>query len=207
MDNEVVFYVLGGAVVVVALGVSFLGLRLDRFPGSKGLLVGATLAITVLVGATMVFAWRSAEDEQAHREAELAHEVAAEEEAGETTAADETAGSDAPEEAAEGGDTTATTQETTTVSADGAQLVTSEGCSGCHTLADAGSSATTGPVLDSSLKGKSEEYIRTAIIDPNATIAQGFPPNIMPEGYEDQMSPEELDALVSYLFEATGGQG
>ena len=29
----------------------------------------------------------------------------------------------------------------------------------------------------------------------------------MPQTYADQLSPEELEALVSYLSEATGGKG
>jgi mono/diheme cytochrome c family protein len=203
MDNEVVFYVLGGVLVVVALVVSFGGLRFDRFPGSRGLLVGATLAIAVLVAATMTFAWRNAEDEQEHRDAELAESVAEEEEAGQTTEADETAGSDAPEEAAEGGDTA---PEETTAAVDGAEVFASAGCTGCHTLADAGSTATTGPDLDVALKGEDEEFIRTSIIDPNDDIEKGYPPNVMPQTYEDQLSPEELDALVSYLASVTSGE-
>ena len=202
MENETVFYILGGALVVVALGVSFAGLRFDKFPGTKGLLIGGTLAITVLVGATMVFAWRGSEDEQEHREAELAEAVAEEEEAGETTEADETAGSDAPEEAAEGGDTA---PEETTASVDGAQVFAEAGCTGCHTLADAGSTATTGPDLDGALKGEDEAFIEESIVDPNADIAKGYPPNIMPESYGDQLSPEELQALVGYLAEVTSG--
>jgi cytochrome c oxidase subunit 2 len=207
MDNATVFYILGGALVVIAVAVSFAGLRFDRFPGSRGLLVGATVGIAVLVVATMTFAWRHAEDEQSERDAELAESVAANEEAGNTTEADEEAGSQAPAEAAEGGDTTASTTSTTASSADGAEVFTSAGCSGCHTLADAGSTATTGPDLDGALKDEDEDFIRTSIIDPNDFIADGFQPNIMPEGYEDQLSPEELDALVSYLASVTSGKG
>jgi mono/diheme cytochrome c family protein len=199
MDNETVFYVLGGCLVAIALVVSFAGLRFDKFPGSKGALVGATLAITALVGATMTFAWRNAEDEQAHHEAELAEDVAANEEAGDTTEADEEAGSDVSEEAEAGGDTTAT-------SVDGAQVFASTGCTGCHTLADAGSTGTTGPDLDGALQNKDEAFIRESIIDPSAVVATGYPPNVMPEGYGDQLSPEELDALVSYLAEVTSGK-
>ena len=202
--NETLFYVLGGLLVAIALGVSFAGLRFENFPGSKGLLIGSTLAVTALVGATMAFAWLNAEDEQEHREEELAHAVAEEEEAGETTEAQETAGSDAPEEAAEGGDTTAAE---TTASVDGAQVFTSAGCTGCHRLADAGSTATTGPDLDGALKGQDEAFIRTSIIDPNAEIAEGYPPDVMPQTYEDQLSPEELDALVSYLAQGSSGKG
>ncbi len=213
MDNDTLFYVLGGVLVVVALVVSFAGLRFDKFPGSKGLLVGATLAIAVLVGATMTFAWRNAEDEQAHREAELAHDVAENEETGDTTEADEEAGSDVSEEAAAGGDTTATTTaETTTTTAaeastaEGAQVFTSAGCTGCHTLADAGSTGTTGPDLDAALKTEDEAFIRESIVDPSANVAEGYPPNVMPETYEQQLTPEELDALVSYLAEVTSGK-
>ena len=202
MDNQTVFYVLGGALVVIALVVSFVGLRVQKFPGSKALLVGGTLGIAVLVGATMTFAWRSAEDEQAEHEAELAEETAAHEEAGDTTEADEEAGSDVTQEAEAGGDTTASS---TTASVDGAQVFTDAGCTGCHTLADAGSSATTGPDLDASLKGADETFIRTSIIDPNDQVAEGYPPDVMPQTYEDQLTPEELDALVSYLAEVTSG--
>jgi len=202
--DETLFYVLGGALVVIALVVSFGGLRFENFPGSRGLLVGATLAVTALVLATMTFAWRNAEDEQEHREAELAEAVAESEEAGDTVEADEEAGSDAPEEAEAGGDTTA---ETTTASVDGAQVFASAGCTGCHTLADAGSTATTGPDLDGALKGEDEAFIRESIVDPSANVAEGYPPNVMPETYADQLSPDELDALVGYLSQATGGKG
>ncbi len=199
MDNDTVFYVLGGCLVAIALIVSFAGLRFDKFPGSKGVLLGATLAIAALVGATMTFAWRNAEEEQEHHQAELAEDVAANEEAGDTTEADEEAGSDVSEEAEAGGDTTAT-------SVDGAQVFASTGCNGCHTLADAGSTGTTGPDLDGALKGEDEAFIRESIIDPNANIAKGYPPEVMPQTYGDELSPEELDALVSYLSEVTSGK-
>jgi mono/diheme cytochrome c family protein len=203
MSDETLFYVLGGCLIAVALIVSFVGLRFDKFPGSKALLAGATVAIAALVVATMTFAWKNAEDEQEHREAELAESVAENEEAGDTVEADEEAGSDAPEEVAEGGDTTS---EETTAAVDGAQVFASAGCTGCHTLADAGSTATTGPDLDGALKGKDEAFIHESIIDPNASIAEGYPPNIMPQDYEDRLSPEDLDALVSYLAQVTSGK-
>ena len=203
--NDTVFYVLGGCLVAVALIVSFAGLRFENFPGSKGLLVGATLAIAALVAATMTFAWRNAEDEQADRDAELAESVAANEEAGNTTEANEEAGSQAPEEAAAGGDTTASTTTATTAAVDGAEVFSSAGCTGCHTLADAGSTATTGPDLDAALKGKDEAFIHESIIDPNKFVEKGYPPNVMPQTYADQLSPEELDAVVSYLAQVTSG--
>src|SRR5436190_4904982 len=202
--NDTVFFVLGGCLVLVALGVSFSGLRFEKFPGSKGLLIGATLAIALLVAATMTFAWRNAEDEQSKRDAELADSVASNEESGNTNEADEEAGSQAPAEAAQGGDTTPAA---TTAAVDGAEVFASAGCTGCHTLADAGSTATTGPDLDGALKGKDEEFIRTSIIDPNDFAERNYRPNVMPQGYEQQLTPDELDALVSYLAQVTSGKG
>ena len=76
-------------------------------------------------------------------------------------------------------------------------------CSSCHTLADAGSDAQTGPNLDKVLASRDDAYIRRAIADPEAEIAQGFGKGIMPANYDDVLSPAELDALVSYLGKVT----
>jgi cytochrome c oxidase subunit 2 len=81
----------------------------------------------------------------------------------------------------------------------------STACGACHTLADAGTSASTGPDLDDGLKGRDAEFIRRSIVEPDAQLAQGFNGGIMPKDYGQTLSPEELDALVSYLQEATGG--
>jgi mono/diheme cytochrome c family protein len=198
--NDTIFFVLGLSLVAVALTVSFLGLRYDKFPNSRGVLVGATIAIAGLVVATMIFAWRNASDEQDVHQAELAAEVAANEQAGNTTEADEQAGSGASQSTTTGSSTT------TTPAVDGAQVFASAGCTGCHTLADAGSTATTGPDLDAALKGKPESFIRESIADPNAFIEKGYPPDIMPQTYSTQLSPEELDALVTYLSQVTSGK-
>jgi cytochrome c oxidase subunit 2 len=70
----------------------------------------------------------------------------------------------------------------------------STACGQCHTLSDAGTSATTGPDLDDVLPGMTPEQIREA-------IATG--PGLMPDNYEQVLSPEELDALVKYLDEVS----
>jgi plastocyanin len=75
MSDETLFYVLGIALVCAALIVSGLGIRNERFPGSRGLLAGVAIAVAALVGATTVFAVRNAVDEEQHREAELASET------------------------------------------------------------------------------------------------------------------------------------
>jgi cytochrome c oxidase subunit 2 len=73
------------------------------------------------------------------------------------------------------------------------------GCAGCHTLADAGSTAALGPDLDKVLKGKDDAFIRTSIVDPDAEVASGFQAGIMPQSFEQSLSPEQLDGLVAYL--------
>jgi cytochrome c oxidase subunit II len=81
----------------------------------------------------------------------------------------------------------------------------STACGACHTLADAGTSGSTGPNLDEGLKGRDAAFIRQSIVEPDAQVTQGFNKGIMPSDYEQKLSPEELDALVSYLQKATGG--
>ena len=78
---------------------------------------------------------------------------------------------------------------------------TSTACAGCHKLADAGSAGGVGPDLDESLAGKDAAYIREGIVAPDKTIPEGFQPGIMPKNYGEVLSPEELDALVTYLDE------
>jgi len=93
--------------------------------------------------------------------------------------------------------------------ADGKKLFTdgngtATACGACHTLADAATSATTGPDLDKVLAGKDEALVRKAITEPDAEIASGFQAGIMPKNYGDTLSAQELDALVKYLGEVAG---
>ena len=50
--------------------------------------------------------------------------------------------------------------------------------------------------------GAKAKFIRTSIVDPDADVAEGFRPNIMPGNFGTELSKEELDALVKYLLEA-----
>jgi mono/diheme cytochrome c family protein len=195
--NQDLFYVFGLALVVAAVLIAVVGLRAQRFPTSKAVLALGTGLFIALVVATGTFAWLSAEDEQDHREAELAE--AAEQnvaEGDEGEAAEEVGSEVAVDEAAE-----------SVAAVDGATVFEGAGCGGCHTLADAGSTGATGPDLDETLAGQSPAYIEEAIVDPNATIAAGFPADVMPQTYGEEFSPEELTGLVDYLSESTGGQG
>ena len=92
-------------------------------------------------------------------------------------------------------------------SAQGKELFASAGCSSCHTLADAGASGQVGPNLDETLAGKDAAYVEQAIVDPNAVIAQGYQPNVMPQDFGSTLSKAQIDGLVQYLLKATGGGG
>jgi mono/diheme cytochrome c family protein len=90
----------------------------------------------------------------------------------------------------------------------GAQVFANNGCGGCHTFAAAEAGGVTGPSLDEELPGESNAAVKKMITDPNAEIAKGYPAGVMPQDYEQELSPEELEDLVSYLLEnAGGGQG
>jgi len=92
----------------------------------------------------------------------------------------------------------------TAAKVDGKAVFASARCGGCHTLADAGTSSQTGPVLDKALKGKDAAFIKESIQNPSAEVAAGFQDGIMPKTYGDSLSPEELDALVEYLGKVAG---
>src|SRR5918998_3414964 len=85
--------------------------------------------------------------------------------------------------------------------APGEQIFTSAGCAGCHALAAAGSEATVGPDLGE-LGDADAEFVRTSIVEPDAEVAEGFSADVMPENFGEELSEEELDALVKYLLEA-----
>jgi cytochrome c oxidase subunit 2 len=91
----------------------------------------------------------------------------------------------------------------------GAQVFASKGCGGCHILAAAGSGGVTGPNLYEVLTaGTSTDEIHEDIVDPNAEIAPGYPPNVMPENFGETLTKKELEDLVQYLIENTpAGEG
>ncbi len=102
------------------------------------------------------------------------------------------------------------TATTTAAAGDAAQLAAGKavftgasGCSGCHTLADAGATGQIGPNLDMTLKGKHAAFISQSITDPNANIAAGFTKGIMPATFKSSLSKAQLDALVAYLASVT----
>ncbi len=90
---------------------------------------------------------------------------------------------------------------------EGGQVFADNGCGSCHTLAAAQSTGTVGPSLDDVLPGMSPEEILESIVDPEANLSPGFAAGVMPATYGDDISPEELDLLVEFLFDSTSGGG
>jgi mono/diheme cytochrome c family protein len=89
----------------------------------------------------------------------------------------------------------------------GAQVFANNGCGGCHTLAAAQSGGVTGPNLDEVLPGQSATMIKESIVDPNAHIAKGYPPNVMPQNFSTIIKPNEINQLVEYLSTSTAKGG
>ena len=89
----------------------------------------------------------------------------------------------------------------------GEQIFTAAGCAGCHKLASAGATGNIGPSLDqlAAAAGKrepgksAEDYVREAIVDPDAYTVSGFGQGVMPS-YEGKLSDKQLEALVQFLL-------
>jgi cytochrome c oxidase subunit II len=90
---------------------------------------------------------------------------------------------------------------------DGKTLFTSAAkptaCSSCHTLKDAGSTATVGPDLDKVVPQLTDAEITSSIKTPDAKITEGFQPGIMPD-FGQTLSDAQIAALVKYLKEVAG---
>jgi cbb3-type cytochrome c oxidase subunit III len=84
----------------------------------------------------------------------------------------------------------------------GEQIFTAAGCAGCHTFSKAGANGTIGPSLDdlaSAAGGSPEEFVREALLDPDAQVAEGFQPGVMPS-FEGKLTDKQTQALVQYLL-------
>lgn len=78
----------------------------------------------------------------------------------------------------------------------GRNLATTNGCIGCHSTNGLDG---TGPTWQGLAATVDDEYLRRAILDPNAEIAAGFEPDVMPSTYADSLTAEDVDALVAYI--------
>jgi mono/diheme cytochrome c family protein len=75
--------------------------------------------------------------------------------------------------------------------AQGKELFASSGCGSCHTLADAGTTGTTGPNLDDLKPGMD------AAVEQITNGGGGMPP------FGGQLSEEEINAIAAYVVSAT----
>jgi cytochrome c oxidase subunit 2 len=89
--------------------------------------------------------------------------------------------------------------------AEGAKLFASEGCGACHAFKPAGTDAQVGPRLDDLAAAAKEagkpldEFVHESIVDPNAYVAKGYQPDVMPQNFGQSLSKKQVDALVAYL--------
>jgi mono/diheme cytochrome c family protein len=193
--NDVILGVFAALLVGFALTVSLVFPR--RWPDFPGRHLKLFVLVAVLLVAGMLAAVEALGE---------GHHFGAHGEAAGTTATESTtsAGGTTTEAATTG--ETGSTQPSAAAGdpAAGKAIFASAGCSSCHTLKDAGATGAVGPNLDEVLKGKTPDFIRTSIVDPNAEIANGFQPGIMPQTYDDQFDDKQLADLVAYLASATG---
>ena len=75
----------------------------------------------------------------------------------------------------------------------GKRIFLSAGCTGCHTLADAGATGTVGPNLD---QAKPDYRKATARV----TLGKGAMPS-----FKGQLSTQQIADVAAYVVKATGG--
>jgi cytochrome c oxidase subunit II len=87
---------------------------------------------------------------------------------------------------------------------DGETVFATAGCGGCHAFSPAGTDAAVGPALDRIDPGGKPlaEFIRESIVDPNAEIAQGYQPGIMPGDFGQKLSAKQIADLVAFLSQS-----
>ncbi len=89
----------------------------------------------------------------------------------------------------------------------GEQLVAKFGCTACHSLKDG--TRLLGPSLFDVGKRLSGAEIYQAVVEPDAKVAEGFPPGVMTatlnqNGFFDQVTTKQLKEIVAYLSSLKG---
>jgi cytochrome c1 len=80
-------------------------------------------------------------------------------------------------------------------------------CATCHTFQPAGASGTIGPDLDTAPTADAKAdhnmsltaFVKQSITDPDAYIAKGFQPNLMPKTFGKTLSATQLNDLVAFI--------
>ena len=89
-----------------------------------------------------------------------------------------------------------------------AAAVFASSCGGCHAFTPAGTSSKIGPNLDNVAADAEKAgedpaaYVKESILDPAKVLAPGYTETNMPTSFGDDLSAEQIDALVTYLTEA-----
>ena len=76
-------------------------------------------------------------------------------------------------------------------------IIAKHACGACHVIGD--QAGTIGPSLAKIGATRSKDYLRQAILDPDAVVAKGFAAGMMPKTYGEQLKATELEILVNYL--------
>ncbi len=70
-------------------------------------------------------------------------------------------------------------------------------CNACHKINGVGEEV--GPELSKIGASRDRDYLRRALLNPNADIAEGFEADIMPADLSEQMYAKEVEVLLDYL--------
>jgi mono/diheme cytochrome c family protein len=82
------------------------------------------------------------------------------------------------------------------------QLIAELACIACHKFDEPG--PLVGPSLWDIGVRQDDTYIRQSILEPNAVVAEGFPPMLMPPDLAEKMSGMEFERLVQWLKDHKG---
>lgn len=77
------------------------------------------------------------------------------------------------------------------------EVVNKYGCGICHKVA--GQQGPIGPDLTKIGAKRNKDYLRRSILTPNADIAEGFPPGVMPQDFGAKILAQEFEMIVDYL--------
>lgn len=205
MSNETVFFIFGIGLAISAVLVSLAGLRLKDFPGRAMPVV--VLWFVILAGGAATFAVLHAKDEDKEKAAkfeEAGKEIEKEQSSGpyEQGEAEEGEEGETEEPAAEEGGELGS-------AVSGGEVFNETGCGSCHTFAAAASTGAIGPDLNEFLApDDTPASIEEMIVDPNAEIAEGYSPDVMPKNYAELLSSQEIADLVAFLYEnSPAGEG
>jgi cytochrome c2 len=89
----------------------------------------------------------------------------------------------------------------------GQQVATRFGCTACHSIDGStlvgptweGLAGRTVTLTNGSTVTADDAYLQESIVSPNAKVAQGFQPGIMPQDFGTRLTPEEIQSVIAYI--------